>query len=287
MTQEYMLAFDIGGTTIKYALITPELEFKESGHVPTEKNKDNKILKTLLAISQEFQAKYSLKAIGVSTAGIVATDGSIRYAGPTIPNYQGTPIKEKLAQTTNLPVFVVNDVDAALLGEALNGAAKNATNAYCVALGTGIGGAFLNNGQLFAGAHGTGNSIGYTLFDPCTQTNFEQRASTLSLEHELSPLEISVKDAFSKAKAGQEPYVSKLNAWALEVAKGLSNILLLFDPEVLIIGGAVCQQGEFLLQLLNNQLADLLPPNLCQTKIKTAILADKAQLYGAIYPFSK
>ena len=287
MPNKPLLAFDVGGTTIKYALLTPELTLEQTGSVPTNKNKDGQILKTLLELSQKFNHEYELAGIGISTAGIVASDGSIQYAGPTILDYQGTPIKARLEETTGLSVFVVNDVDAALLGEAVLGAAKNAKSAYCVALGTGIGGAYLANGQLTSGAHGTANSLGYTLFCPKTQTNFEQRASTLSLEAKLAPFNISVKEGFELATAGQEPYLSLLKAWAKEVAQGLSNILLLFDPEVLVIGGAVCQQKDYLLQLLNEQLALLLPPGLCQTKLKVATLADKAQLYGAVYPFIK
>lgn len=164
MPNKPLLAFDVGGTTIKYALLTPELTLEQTGSVPTNKNKDGQILKTLLELSQKFSHKYELAGIGISTAGIVASDGSIQYAGPTILDYQGTPLKARIEEATGLLVFVVNDVDAALLGEAVLGAAKNAKSAYCVALGTGIGGAYLANGQLASGAHGTANSLGYTLF---------------------------------------------------------------------------------------------------------------------------
>lgn len=115
MPNKPLLAFDVGGTTIKYALLTPELTLEQTGSVPTNKNKDGQILKTLLELSQKFSHEYELAGIGISTAGIVASDGSIQYAGPTILDYQGTPLKARLEEATGLLVFVVNDVDAALL----------------------------------------------------------------------------------------------------------------------------------------------------------------------------
>lgn len=92
---------------------------------------------------------YTLLGIGVSTAGIVGKNGEIQYAGPTIPGYIGTPIKKELEELSGLPVSVVNDVDAALLGERLAGGAKGSDNVYCIALGTGIGGAYFYEGNYF------------------------------------------------------------------------------------------------------------------------------------------
>lgn len=79
----------------------------------------------MLQTSQTIQERIELAGIGVSTAGIVGRDGGIQYAGPTIPNYIGTPIKTSLAAQANLSVSVVNDVDAALLGEVFTGQLVN------------------------------------------------------------------------------------------------------------------------------------------------------------------
>lgn len=281
MTTQY-LVFDIGGTSIKYGLIDEKLHLSHPGKCLTKHNQNGFILKQLQAVTTQYQEQFQLSGIGVSTAGIVGPDGAIQYAGPTITGYQGTPIKAALAQQTGLPVFVVNDVDAALLGEQLAGGAHGAASAYCVALGTGIGGAFIADGQLMTGAHATANSIGYTLYDPQTRTNYEQRASTLTLDHQLESYNISVKEAFAEAKMGVAPYRGMIEDWAAEVATGLAQVLLLFDPEILLIGGAVSLQGDYLVELLTNALTPLLPPKLIKTKIRVAQLADKAQLYGAV-----
>ena len=135
---KYYLSFDVGGTTIKYGLIDSELNIIESNSCPTLKNIDDHILKSLKKITEEMMEDYTLLGIGVSTAGIVGKKGEIQYAGPTIPGYIGTPIKKELEKLSGLPVSVVNDVDAALLGERLAGNARGSDNVYCIALGTGI-----------------------------------------------------------------------------------------------------------------------------------------------------
>lgn len=286
MTKTY-LAFDVGGTTIKYALVDSDLNITEPGKVDTKHNQDGHILKQLIEISHQFQQKHLLSGIGVSTAGIVGNDGGILYAGPTIPNYQGTKIKQELEEATTLPVFVVNDVDAALLGEAVNGTAKETKNAYCIALGTGIGGANLQNGKLISGQHNYANSIGYILYEKETKTYYEQRASTLALEGALKQYNVGVIEAFALAKSGDKFYTEILQNWAYEVAKGLAEIVLLFDPEIIVIGGAVSQQGDYLTNLLTEQLKQLVPEGLLKAKVKTAKLADQAQLLGALSKFLK
>lgn len=282
---EVYLAFDVGGTTIKYALINRELQIIEKGKVPTEHNKDEHILHELLRLAKKYQPEYDLQAIGVSTAGIVGDDGSILYAGPTIPGYQGTPLQEALQNETLLPVFVVNDVDAALLGEKVAGVAKDISTAYCIALGTGIGGAYFHHGRLISGAHSFANSIGYTLYHRDSNTYYEQRASTLALERKLAQDGINVIDAFAEAKNGNSKYLNIIKEWVYQVATGIAEVILLFDPEVMIIGGAVSQQGDFLLDLINDALKQLIPDGLFKTKLKMAQLSEKAQLFGAISNF--
>lgn len=283
-TMKHYLSIDIGGTTIKYALFDPELTTVASGKFPTNHNENNHILTTVSQISQQFHDQVSLAGIGISTAGIVAADGSIQYAGPTIPGYTGTPLKQTLTAITGGPVSVANDVVAALRGEALAGAARNYQDIYYVALGTGIGGAHLRNQTLITGAHGLANSLGYTLTGNAP-TNYETTAATLALEHQLAPLGIDVITAFNQAKKEpNSPIATVIHEWAAAVAQGLANIIYLIDPEVIIIGGAVAQQGAFLENLLTDALTAIIPPTLNKTHLAISSLANKAQLIGAIAP---
>lgn len=280
MNKQY-LAFDVGGTTIKSCVFDENFNLSYYTTVPTNKNKDETILKTLKTITHEITSKIEISGIGVSTAGIVSEDGSIKFSGPTIPNYIHTPIKEELMKQTNLPVVVINDVDSALLGEiAVNQLYEK--DIYCIALGTGIGGAYYTKGKLVNGCHGMGNSIGYTLYDINSKTNYEQRASTLALEKILKNYNISVIEAFTKAREGDTFYKNIIENWSIEVAHGLASIIALFDPEYIIIGGAVSEQETFLLDILNKSVNSLLPSNFHRTILKFAQQGNQAQLIGAV-----
>lgn len=280
------LAFDVGGTTIKYGLIDEDLNLSNCNKIPTNQNANNHILNTLKKVTEEIQSTNELSGIGISTAGIVAPDGSIQYAGPTIPDYINTPLKSALTEQSKVSVNVINDVNAALLGE-LYVSELIDHNIYCITLGTGIGGAYYQEGKLIGGAHGQGNSIGYTMFDHETKTNYEQRASTLVLERKLAKHEITVIEAFDKAKSGDEFCMEMLKNWAQEVARGLAEIIVLFDPKYIIIGGAVAVQGDYLLNLLNHALKEILPKNFNKTILKVATQGNDAQLIGSIVPFLK
>ncbi|KRL60846.1 ROK family protein [Latilactobacillus fuchuensis] len=286
-TGPYYIAYDVGGTSIKYGLIDLNKQLTFLGKLDTFHNAHQAILNQIIQKTSALCETHQIIGIGISTAGIVDRQaGKISYAGPTIPNYQGTELKQILTNQFNLPVYVENDVNAALLGEKLIGAAQDLDNVYCVALGTGIGGAYLLNGQLQDGGFSHANSIGYLLYDPQTKTNYEQRASTLTLEKQLhEQLGFSVPDAFKESQNGNSAVLTIIQQWADSVAQGLAQIILTVDPAVLIIGGGVSQQGNYLIQLLNNATQSYLPPNFYQTKLIVAQNFNDAALFGAVYRF--
>lgn len=279
------LAFDIGGTSIKYAVINQQWQILTRGKCPTNHNHHQTIIKTLQQVSQEASNNFSIAGIGVSTAGRVGKDGDIIYAGPTISDYQGTPIRQILHDQTKLPVHVMNDVDAALMGEIVRGNYQHNQSIYCVALGTGIGGAFYVNGHLLNGSHGLANSVGYLNYNPRNQTTFESQFSTLALEQELKEFSITVPQAFEKARQGNLQFKQIIANWCEKISKHLATICLLLDPAIIIVGGAVSQQGDFFIQQLQSNVNKYLPAGLAHTKIQAPILKEQAQLFGAISPF--
>lgn len=283
--KNFFLAFDVGGTTIKYAIINHALEIVEHASIATKQNENGHILKSIETISQNYREKYPLAAIGISTAGIVnSQDGSIKYANYLIPNYIGTPLKERLEEVMKIPVFVVNDVQAALLGEILQ--AKLPDKTFCLTLGTGIGGAYFQNQQVYHGAHDYENYIGALNYDPVSQTTWEQRASTIALEQRLAQShQISVPEAFQKARTGDKEIYLILSEWIEEIAKGIANIILLLDPAVILVGGGVSRQNDFLLPILAEKLKLYLPESFLKAELKTPTSCNENALLGALYPF--
>ncbi|GAB2556247.1 ROK family protein [Gracilibacillus alcaliphilus] len=285
------LSVDIGGTFIKYGILdeTERMIFQDK--VKTKTNIDDAILRQVSGIIEGQLARYQdFSGIGISTAGIVDRDsGVIIYAGPTIPNYTGTPIKAYLENKFHLPVCVENDVNAALLGEIWKGAARNKLHVFCITLGTGIGGAYYHQ-QLTDGYHLQGNAVGYMLFDPETQMNYEDRASTSALNRLITTSlgeNYTAEQVFAEAKRGDQVCHCMIQSWAKEVARGIAQIILIKDPSLFIIGGGISQQGDYLLTILKQQLQLFLPPDFLKTELKLAELYNDAALYGAIFPFIK
>lgn len=284
MAKNY-LAFDVGGTSIKYAVINSQLQIIHSGKRPTNNNRDQAIIKTFQTVSASLMNDYAINGIGVSTAGRVGKAGDIIYAGPTVSNYQGTQIKQILTKQTHLPISVMNDVDAALMGEVFRGHHNQQHSIYCIALGTGIGGAFYSHGRLFDGAHNLGNSVGYLNYDPQTHESFESQASTLALQHQLMAFNTSVPEAFDRARQGEQQFVSIINNWCDQLGQQIAQICLLLDPDTVLIGGAVSQQGDFFIDQIKSAVHRYLPLGLDHVVVAATELRDKAQIFGAISPF--
>lgn len=273
------LAFDVGGTTIKYALLDAKFHISQRHQISTEHNQDGHILKQLIKIAKATQATVELSGIGVSTAGIVDEQGTIQYASGTIPGYIGTEIGKQLREQIGLPVSVINDVDAALMGELGLGIAKGCQNVYSLALGTGIGGAYWLDGKLIHGAHRQANAIGYY---PSADGTYEQQAATVSLQDQLQAKGMDVLTLFTQARSGSSDALAILQAWASRVATGIVNVILTLDPALVVVGGAVAKQGEYLEQLLTNAVIAQLPPNFLHTEIRVSQLSNDAQLIGAV-----
>ena len=169
----YVAALDIGGTKIAGALLryeqidaAPEVVFETQ--VPTQAQRGGgPVLVTVCDVANTVLAEARSRreqglGIGVSTAGRVdAVTGGIAYANEIMPGWTGQPIKERLQESCELPVSVLNDVQAHALGEARWGAASGADTCMMIAAGTGIGGAVIAHGRLVRGNHGFAGEIGH------------------------------------------------------------------------------------------------------------------------------
>lgn len=289
---KHYIGLDIGGTAIKYAVIHNRIAIAERGAVQTPKGTDsmriaNEVTRLIAMLLEKYD---SVHAVGISTAGVVdAESGEIIFAGPTIPAYQGTNLKQIVENTFHKTTLVINDVNAAALGEKWIGAGRNYDHLFCVTIGTGIGGALICNNQLVVGSHNRAGEIGHFLFDKQSQTTFEERASMTALlkkAFEAFPLfSGDGRELFAMAKEGNQQCITIIDDWSEEVAKGLAAIICLVDPKLILIGGGVSEQGDFLIQMLKRHVREYLPEHFSRTELKAAKLGNDAALFGAVYPF--
>jgi predicted NBD/HSP70 family sugar kinase len=296
--KQYIL-FDIGGTMIKYGIMDENEKMLESLEVPTEAKKGGPhIIEKIKNIIKEYRKKYELHGICISTAGMVDyEEGKIIYANENIPNYKGTAIKEILEGEFSIPCEVENDVICAGLSEHYCGASKGSKSSVCVTIGTGIGGCVIIDNKVVHGASNSAGEIGYmNLFG----SKFELLASTSALvkkvEKRISesgkeiyrekPVELNGKVIFEMAKTGDEICRTAIEEMCDILGYGIANICYVVNPEVVVLGGGITKQKDYLYPLIRNSLVKYLISAVSKsTKLAFAANGNKAGMLGAYYNF--
>lgn len=212
-------------------------------------------------------------ALGLAVAGLCDPAGRIRQA-PNLPAFEGASLATLLGEAgVDAPVAVENDVNAALYGEWLAGAARGRRDALMLSLGTGVGGGILLDGRLHHGAHGMAAELGHALLDPdgppCScglRGHVESQLSTAAFaaaaREALARPGAAGGPLRARVEAGEEPEPALLAACAEEgdaiarevlAAQGrwlglaFASFVAAFDPSILVVGGGVSRSGEWLL----------------------------------------
>ena len=293
----YYICIDIGGTSIKYGVLSDEGEIFIDGTVSTKvTEKENFILsdvkKLVRNILDEYR-NYEIKGICVSTAGVVNPEkGEIAYAGPTIPKYTGTKIKEELEKEFSISCEVENDVNCAGLGEYWKGAGKGSKSMVCLTIGTGIGGSVILDGKLLNGIGYTAGEIGYMdvngsyIQNIASSKYLVEKVQKEKVEKEGITDAITGVDIFELAKKGDEICIAGINEIISNLAVGVRNIIYLLNPEVIVIGGGITAQKEYLEEKIRNEVNDgMISDMFRKTRIELAQQGNQAGLLGALYNF--
>ena len=293
----YYICIDIGGTSIKYGVLSDEGEIFIDGTVSTKvTEKENFILsdvkKLVRNILDEYR-NYEIKGICVSTAGVVNPEkGEIAYAGPTIPKYTGTKIKEELEKEFSISCEVENDVNCAGLGEYWKGAGKGSKSMVCLTIGTGVGGSVILDGKLLNGIGYTAGEIGYMdvngsyIQNIASSRYLVEKVQKEKVEKEGITDAITGVDIFELAKKGDEICIAGINEIISNLAVGVRNIIYLLNPEVIVIGGGITAQKEYLEEKIRNEVNDgMISDMFRKTRIELAQQGNQAGLLGALYNF--
>jgi glucokinase len=312
--EKLAVAIDIGGTNIKAGIVSSNGKIVRFDKVPTQANKGFGytfvLIKELVQkLIDDASAQGSLCGIGCATAGQVDhINGKVVYATNNIPGLCRFEMKKELEAAFALPVMVENDVNAVALGEHWLGAAKDFENFICLTLGTGIGGAIFNNGQI---EHGSSSSIGEfghmsIKYDgiPCNCgnmgcfekygsvtaliTNFNQRIKdgvTTSVYHTIQGdlSKISGELIFEAKENGDILAKEIIDEYIAYLAIGIVNLVHILNPSAVVIGGGITCMGEKLIQPLRNLIVKRAMPNYTKSlTITSSKLGDHAGLLGAV-----
>lgn len=289
--------FDVGGTFIKYATIDEagNILYKSKKATPRS-NCRVKIPELIAELVEEMSKDYSLNAIGICTAGNVdPNNGEIIFASDNIPEYTGAKLSEYLIKRTGLPCKVENDVNAAAIGESWIGAGRNVSSFICITLGTGIGGAIINDNKLINGSFNGAGEIGHMVISedgiPCGcggRGCYEQYASANALvaayeaEAGIDKGTADGRIVFEKIRTKDEAALKVYEGFIKHVVTGLINITHLLDPGLIVIGGGISESGDDFFEALNKDLKKrLIPAYQNHTSIVKASLGNDAGLIGA------
>ncbi|MGV3011752.1 ROK family protein [Streptococcus thoraltensis] len=286
-----LLGIDIGGTSIKSDIYDEKgcsQKYFQERETPVDLEKGtNQIADCILNIITAYLDRgIALAGVGISSAGVIdATLGEVVYAGPTIPDYKGTALKQLVEETFNLPCAVENDVNCAALGESWLGAGKGASSFVCLTVGTGIGGAIVLNGKVWRGFSHSAGEVGYL---PVQNDAWQNKASTTAMIKDYCQQKdlptATGKAVFDAYDGGDDIARSVIDQFVNHFVEGLLPILYLINPEKLLIGGGIFARSEILLPRISQRLesalqaTQFLPKELESTK-----LGNEAGRIGAIY----
>ncbi len=299
MSQKYYIAIDIGGTALKYGLVSDSGVVIESFETSVNFDKYATPMRDILTrvITEYYpQAKSSypdIVGIGVSATGqIDSATGVVVGVGSAIKNYKGTEIGPLLTKLTGLPTAVLNDANAVALAEAWIGAGRGSQHMIAVTYGTGVGGGIITNGSLILGAQGGAGEIGHFSIKSdgiiCSCGNqgcYECYASTRALSERVEAAigsYLNGREIF--ARKDEEAIKTVMDAWREDVAKGLASLIHIFNPEIIVVGGGVSREKEDFIDHLLPLIAKYAMPNFIkELKIAQAELTNNAGMVGAAY----
>ena len=283
-----ILTLDVGGTAIKYALMNNG-NIESPGEMPSEAKKGGPVL--LKNIEKIIDSYSDYEAIGISTTGQVdSNSGSIIYANENVPNYTGMKLKDILEEKYKKPVFVENDVNAAAIGEAYYGAAKDEKDFICLTYGTGIGGAIIIDGKVYGGAKGVAGEMGHIVTHPdgkecaCGQKGcYEQYASCTALVRnscEANPEWGSGRIIFKEFYEGKKKAEEIINNWIDEIVLGLATLVHIFNPSCIVLGGGIMNE-KYIIDKVNALLPEKIMPSYRCVEARHAQLGNNAGIIGA------
>ena len=271
------IGVDIGGTNLVAGLTDAQFQIVDKLSTPTlGKRAEKKIVDDIIRLILTLMEKHNLtekdiESIGLGVPGWCNTDTGIILECDNV-NFRNTPIAKLLQAVVNVPVFLANDADCAALGEAYGGATKDVDHSIMVTIGTGVGGGIIIDKKIYNGFNHGGGEVGHMVIDmhglPCVcgrRGCWEQYASATALIAQTKDAakanpdsilyksiggdleKINGKTAFDALAQGCPVAENVVDNFARYLACGIVNLISIFQPEMVVLGGGVSKAGAPLL----------------------------------------
>ncbi len=294
MMDKYVV-FDVGGSSIKYALMDGQANLIDKDKVATPKSDFSDFQNQLLAIINNYNKEDNLKGIAFSCPGAVDTKTGIIGGASAVPYIHGPNFKEIFREKTGLKVSIENDANCAALAEVWKGAAKENQDLLFVVIGTGIGGAIIKDRKIHKGAHLHGGEFGFSImqydFEAEEFVNWSRVASTNSLVERVARMKaidvdtIDGEYVFAEAAKGDPECLKALDSYYSYLALGIYNLQYIYDPELIVIGGGVSAQ-PMIIDKINQKVKAIMAQQEIATiipQLRCCEYQNDANLIGALY----
>lgn len=311
---KYYVGIDLGGTNIvagvvdeKYNIIATA-KTKTNCPRPEKEIADDMAKMAVQAVENAKLTMDDIEWIGIGTPGIANSQtGIIEYSNNL--GFNNTPMVKYIKEKIDKPVFIENDANAAAYGEYVAGAAKGAKNAVCITIGTGIGGGIIIDGKIYSGSNFAGAEIGHTVIEvdgvPCScgrKGCFEAYSSATGLIRMTKEAiaenpdcimakmanekgKVTARTSFDAMRAGDKAAKKVVDKYIKYLAAGITNAINIFQPDILCIGGGVCNEGDPLLlpvkELVKKEIYTRNSKN--NAEIVIAKLGNDAGIIGAAF----
>jgi len=282
-----ILALDVGGTAIKSAIIDKEGNVTEQRSSPSGSISAPALTESAISVIKEYDG-FDLLAVSMTGQIDNKTQTTLASFNGKELERASFPVGKLLQKAAGCPVFVLNDANAAALGESMYGAGKGYSDFVCITYGTGVGGGIIQNGELVTGRRGVAGEIGHLvthvggLSCNCGRGGcYQQYASTTALVREakkVCPGLTNAKQLFESLE--KVPALQNVvDAWADEIVEGLCSLAYIFDPALFVLGGGVMERDD-VLELVRSKFKSRVMPSFSDIEIKKAKLGNTAGMVG-------
>ena len=307
----YYIGIDLGGTNIAAGLVNESGKIIMHKSIPTLKERaPEAIAQDMIELCKGIMVENNLTekdiySVGIGTPGFIDSEqGIIIYANNI--SFNNFPMGQIMKEAIGLPVYVGNDADCAALGEVTSGIAKGCKNAIILTLGTGVGGGLVINERIFSGSFPGGGELGHQViiqdgkYCTCGRNGcLEAYASATALIDDAKEVatanpdsilnklvggdlsRMNAKIPFDAAQQGDMVGQELVTAYIGYLATGIVNLINIFKPEMIVLGGGVSKQKEKLIEPLVEMVKKEVYAGDFRTKIDVALLGNDAGIIGA------
>jgi glucokinase len=305
------IGIDLGGTTLKGALVTSAGEMIHEIRIDTEQQSPealfNQIVEAALTLRNDERAAGRVAAIGMGIPGLVNRKTNRVEVMPNLPALTDIDIPAELSRATALPVVLDNDANAAAYAELQAGAARGRRNVFFVTLGTGIGAGLIIDGHIYRGAAGFAGEFGHMTIDPegiecgcgnigCLETIasgpnivrrtrerlYRDRTSSLSRLAVPRDREFTAEDIARAAQQGDEMAQVMMERTGMFLGIAIAAVINLLNVDMVVMGGGVMEAGDLILKpTIKETRRRAFPPSFNSCDIVIAKLGPSAGMIGA------